>query len=243
MPPYTNRIVKKVLDICARNMTGSITNVATEKHIASITFDDGPDPVYTLKVLELLKKYDAQATFFMTGRCVQSHPEIVKRVAKEGHAIGNHSWDHYAFNIIALKEHWEQIKKCHNALKPYGLRLFRPPYGLTSCKSDVMLFFQGYKTVGWSIDSMDWREPDSKIMEQNLLESIKPGSIILFHDRIYDGGNPERGPIISQEAVTDREPMLRALDGILNRLNKKIQFVTLPVLLRNGRPLRDAMQS
>jgi peptidoglycan-N-acetylglucosamine deacetylase len=238
MPIFMNPIKRKLLDISARNITGSITHVATDKRIASLTFDDGPHPVYTPMLLEILKKYDAHATFFMSGEGAHNHPDIVKKVASAGHAIGNHSWNHHAFTLLTMFECWEQIRKCKKVLKPYGLPLFRPPYGLNNNKSNMVVFLQGYKVVGWSIDSKDWCEPNSEKIENNLLTNIKPGSIILFHDRIFDGGKPQKGPIINQEVITDREPMLFALKGLLERIKTSIQFVTIPVLLRNGCPIR-----
>lgn len=238
---YTNRIIRNVLDVSARNVTGIITSVITEKPIASLTFDDGPDPVYTPKVLDLLKSYEARATFFMVGEGAHSYEDIVKQVARDGHAIGNHSWNHFAFPLIPAVERWEQIRKCQRVLKPYGLQLFRPPYGMNNNRSNIGAFLQGYKVIGWSLDSKDWCETNSKVMMNSIVKNIKPGSIILLHDRIFDGGKCKKGPKVTQEAVIDREPMLSALEGLLERLKGNIQFVTIPVLLSNGRPLRERL--
>jgi peptidoglycan-N-acetylglucosamine deacetylase len=234
----TNKL-RTALGGVAQRATGALTRVITEKPIASLTFDDGPDPFYTPQVLKLLHEYDARATFFMVGEGAHRYPDIVKQVASAGHAIGNHSWSHYAFPLISAAKRWSEIRQCHRVLKPYGLRLFRPPYGMNNNRSNIGAFLQGYKVIGWSVQSHDWRETNSTFMMDNIVKSIKPGSIILFHDRIFDRGKPTIGPKPTEEAAIDRESMLSALTGVLERLKGTTQFVTVPVLLRNGRPMRE----
>jgi peptidoglycan-N-acetylglucosamine deacetylase len=238
---HSNRTVGKLVDFSARNLAGAITRVVTQKPIVSLTFDDGPDPVYTPKVLDLLKNYDAHATFFMVGEGAECYPDIVKQVARDGHAIGNHSWNHLAFPTIPAVDRWKQIRQCQQALKPYGLPLFRPPYGLNNNRSNIGAFLQGYKVIGWSLDSNDWYETDPTLIVDNLANAITPGSIILLHDRIFERRGDINGPVLTQKTVYDREPMLYALAGLLERLNGKTQFVTIPVLLLNGRPLRETV--
>ncbi len=130
---------------------GIIYRVMTKDPVASLTFDDGPDPVYTPKVLDILKEYDALATFFMVGARAHNYPGIVERIDREGHAIGNHSWNHLAFPMIPSVARWKQIRKCQLAIKPYGERLFRPPYGLNSRISRIEVMLQRYKIIGWSL--------------------------------------------------------------------------------------------
>jgi peptidoglycan/xylan/chitin deacetylase (PgdA/CDA1 family) len=228
--------IKKVLNIIRRNGMGIIYRVMTKDPVVSLTFDDGPDPVYTPKVLDILKEYGALATFFMVGVRAHNYPGIVERVDRDGHAIGNHSWNHFAFSMIPSVARWKQIRKCQRAIKPCGQRLFRPPSGLNSRMSRIELMLQGYKIIGWSLSSEDWCERDSKVMADNLVKNIKPGSIILFHDYLFDRGVPIVGPKNSQCAIIDREPMLLALRELLERLKGNIRFVTIPVLLRCGQP-------
>jgi peptidoglycan-N-acetylglucosamine deacetylase len=114
--------------MATRDVIGTISHVHTRESVAALTFDDGPDPEYTPRLLAILERYRAQATFFMTGKAAQAHPELVRRVAQAGHAIGNHSWDHPSFPLISGRERRAQIRACAQALVPYGSRLFRPPY-------------------------------------------------------------------------------------------------------------------
>jgi peptidoglycan-N-acetylglucosamine deacetylase len=236
-----NKIIKNVLNVAMRSVAGIITHVYTENPIASLTFDDGPDPIYTQMVLDILKKFDAHATFFMVGQGAHSHPDIITRVASDGHAIGNHSWDHSSFRIIPSIDRWQQIRRCQKVIRPYGERLFRPPYGLNGKMSNLELSLHGYKVIGWNLSSEDWYESNSEVMVDSLLNNIKFGSIILFHDRLFDGGKPKMGSKLSQEPIIDRGPMLLALRELLERMRGKIQFVTIPVLLRSGRPHREAL--
>jgi peptidoglycan/xylan/chitin deacetylase (PgdA/CDA1 family) len=236
MNSFIKKLIINNLDLVFRHRFGIISHVMTEKPIAAITFDDGPDPIYTPRVLDILRKHDAHATFFMVGEGAHNNPDIVRNVAREGHAIGNHSWHHFAFPLIPWAQQMEDIRRCQRAIKPYGHRIFRPPYGLNDDKSNIGALLHGYRVIGWSLSPEDWREPNPQIMVNNLVENIKAGSIILLHDRIFDEGKPKKGPKLSQNAIVDREPMLSALDNFLEQVKAHIQFVTIPVLLQSGLP-------
>ncbi|HVO73652.1 MAG TPA: polysaccharide deacetylase family protein [Ignavibacteriaceae bacterium] len=237
----TVKILKPLLNVVTRNLTGVITRVITNDPVASLTFDDGPDPIYTPKVIDILGKYDARATFFMVGEAACKHPYIVERVARDGHIIGNHSWNHFAFPYISSVERREQLRKCQQAISPYGSLLFRPPYGLNNKMSNIEIILRGYKVIGWSLDSQDWYEPNSESITDKFVKNIKPGSIILLHDRLFDEGKPVKGPKQIQDAVIDRGVMLFALREFLERINGNIQFVTIPELLKHGRPHRETL--
>lgn len=228
---------KKILRSICRNfgrVYGTICRVTANEPIAALTFDDGPDPVYTAEVLGVLKEFNVRGTFFMVGQSAEAHPDIVNRVAREGHAIGNHSWNHYSFPLISSLERWEQIKKCENAIRPYSQKLLRFPYGMTNkrCKIEAMLM--GFKIIGWSVSSDDWWQADSRLVAGNIISDISPGSIILMHDRLFDMGRPIKGPKNDKEAYIDREPMIIALREILVKLKGKFAFVTIPELLQHA---------
>jgi peptidoglycan/xylan/chitin deacetylase (PgdA/CDA1 family) len=107
-------------DITARPVLETISSVATTEPIAALTFDDGPHPRHTPKLLEILKRYNAKATFFMVGKVASRYPELVKAVADAGHVIGNHSWDHPSFPSLTRSERLSQVLRCAAALNPYG---------------------------------------------------------------------------------------------------------------------------
>jgi peptidoglycan-N-acetylglucosamine deacetylase len=133
----------KVVGVAGRWLLGTITHVVTQDHVVALTFDDGPHPEFTPRLLEILRGHQARATFFMLGEAARRYPDLVKQVATEGHAIGNHSWDHPSFPLITARQQQQQIIACAQALAPYGQRLFRPPYGHQSMPSRLTAFRLG----------------------------------------------------------------------------------------------------
>ena len=105
---------------------GTVSFVQTNERVAALTFDDGPHPDFTPRLLEILKRYDVRSTFFMVGEAAMKRPDLVRRVAEEGHTIGNHSWDHATFPLLSGRERRLQMRRCAKVLEPYGRRLFRP---------------------------------------------------------------------------------------------------------------------
>ena len=195
----------------------------------ALTFDDGPHPYFTPRVLDILSTYDARATFFMIGKRARQYPHLVKKVAKAGHSIGNHSWDHQPFIGLNSKERKGQIHACKKALYPYGEMIFRPPKGYQNYASRIDVFFLKYTVITWSLHVDDWKNRTAKAMMHKLTSSCRPGSIILLHDAVWD---PEF------EGVENRTSMLEALEEFLQRVHARFQFITVPELLKLGRPQR-----
>src|SRR5215470_16653131 len=160
-----------------RGVLGTITHVATDSPVVALTFDDGPDPTWTPRLLEILATRNARATFFMLGRAAAAHRDLVRDVARAGHAIGNHSWDHPSFPLISGAERRAQISRCADALAPHGGRLFRPPFGQQSFASRIDAFVLGYRVVTWNVVAWDWLDHDAEWMTQQLLDRIRAGSI------------------------------------------------------------------
>lgn len=209
---------------------GTITNVSTSKPVAALTFDDGPDPVFTPRLLAVLHKHQAKATFFMVGKAAERHPNIVKEVAVAGHAIGNHSWDHPSFPLITRRERWAQIRACEKAIAPYGQRLFRPPYGDQNLLSRLEASWLGYQVIMYSLTAVDWLDHDAEWMKNRMMTRIQNGSILLLHDSLFH---------YRDNRYADRDPMLNGLDGLLKELGGRFTFVTIPELIRQGRPQRQ----
>ena len=156
----------------------------TEKKIA-LTFDDGPS-IYTLEVLELLKKYNAKGTFFCIGKNIETHPEILQKVINEGHLVGNHSYSHSKFfDFYNAKKITEEIQKTDTLLEKFTSRkinFFRPPYGVTTPSIRRALKVTGHKTIGWNIRSLDGGTKDQELIFNRLIKHICPGGIVLLHD-------------------------------------------------------------
>lgn len=226
------------LKVAVKKVFGSLTNVVTQERVVALTFDDGPHPEYTPRVIEILERHHARATFFMVGQAALQRPELVKRVGEAGHAIGGHSWDHASFRLLAGRERRRQMQACERVFGSYAQALVRPPYGEQSIAARFDAFRLGYEVVGWSVDVGDWYERDASLLSCRLVEWIQPGSIVLLHDALFDQGKPPQGPKLEREANADRESMLKALDMALEQLSGKFRFVTVPELLRHGAPYR-----
>lgn len=154
------------------------------KRIA-LTFDDGPHPVYTPKLLDGLKKRGVKATFFVVGKNAEENPEIIKRMSKEGHLIGNHTYDHVQISALSEKAASEQIVKTDDAifrLTGRHTEFVRPPFGLwkDGLECGIQMF-----PVMWTIDPLDWTTGNTDSVVQKVVSKAKDDDIILLHD-YYD---------------------------------------------------------
>lgn len=182
----------------------------------ALTFDDVPD-AFTNKVLDVLKKYNVKATFFILGYRAEAHPEIVRRMVREGHLIGNHSYNHPLLTKISMDKFERQILRTDTILyriAGYHPKFIRPPYGEINEQQVQWAGKQGYIIVNWNVDSQDWRGLSASRVSRNILSTTRPGSIILQHA----GGN--EGGVLNGT--------LEALPYIIERLERQnYQFVTL----------------
>jgi len=209
-----------------RAALGAVTRVVTTERVVALTFDDGPHAEFTPRLLSILHRHGARATFFMVGTAAARHPELVRLVAAQGHAVGNHSWDHPSFPLIASGERRAQLRACAAALAPYGRRLFRPPYGHLDLASRLDTFRARHEVIGWSFGGEDWLDHDPDWMVDRLVERIQPGTIVVLHDALYH---------VLDEKYADRSPLLAAVDTVLGRFGKTFRFVSLPELFQAGR--------
>ena len=156
----------------------------TEKKIA-LTFDDGPTP-YTLEVLDLLKKYNAKATFFCIGKNIEKHPEILQRIIDEGHLVGNHSYSHSKFfdfyNADKIKEELQKTDALLEKFTSKKINFFRPPYGVTTPSIRRALKITGHKVIGWNIRSLDGGTKNQELIFNRIIKRVSPGGIVLLHD-------------------------------------------------------------
>jgi peptidoglycan/xylan/chitin deacetylase (PgdA/CDA1 family) len=150
----------------------------------ALTFDDGPDKKYTPLILDVLKKREVKATFFVVGIQVAKYGDVLKRITAEGHAIGNHSWDHADLTKRTAEQVAEQISKTdiaiHKALGT-GTDLFRPPYGATDDKVKQSAAAAHQHLVQWTVDTRDWAGTTPEEMLEKVKKQTKPDGIILMH--------------------------------------------------------------
>ncbi|MCQ2214671.1 MAG: polysaccharide deacetylase family protein [Bacteroidales bacterium] len=152
-----------------------------------LTFDDGPDPINTPKLLDVLDKYGVKATFFMIGEKADKYPEVVKEVHRRGHTIGNHTYYHNPWhNFYIHRKYMDELKKAHEAFKRVGVEVtdFRPPLGVTNPTVASACTRMNYKVWGWSIRSFDTMDTPREEVLAKVVKRLKPRSIILLHDRM-----------------------------------------------------------
>jgi peptidoglycan-N-acetylglucosamine deacetylase len=161
--------------------------IPTQAKELFLTFDDGPFPGPTGFVLDQLRAYSAKATFFCIGDNVRKHPDLYKRVVAEGHATGNHTFNHMNGWKTELESYRSNVVKCDEAMasidEGYKPRLFRPPYGKITRRQIAAL--TGYNIIMWDVLSVDYKKSLApETCAQKTIRAIRPGSIILFHDSL-----------------------------------------------------------
>lgn len=165
----------------------AVHSINTNELKIALTFDDGPHPVYTPQVLDLLKNHEAKASFFLIGKNVKDYPFIVERIKDEGHTIENHSFSHSKTIDFKSKKGWIkeieatdfEIQKITGE-KP---KFFRPPYGVTTPHLAAAIRETGHLVIGWNVRSFDTSTKNPQKVVQKILRETQAGSILLLHDR------------------------------------------------------------
>lgn len=164
----------------------STNRINTSDKKVLLTFDDGPH-TNTVKVLEVLKKYDVKALFFVIGKNIQGNEAILKQIVSDGHQIGNHSFSHHNFiDLWSTKKVTKDFVTCQKLIEQYqpNTKLFRPPYGVTNPNIAKAVKTLGLQSIGWNVRSYDTSIKDVEKIKQRVLSQLKPGAIILLHDRL-----------------------------------------------------------
>jgi peptidoglycan/xylan/chitin deacetylase (PgdA/CDA1 family) len=179
----TNWIIKKIF-------SSYVWDIPNTENKIYLTFDDGPIPEITEWVLEELEKHNVKATFFCIGDNIVKHPEIFKKVIGEGHAIGNHTFNHLNGWKTNSETYVENLERCEETIQKSAInnqnsKVFRPPYGKIKKSQAKAIRHLGYKIIMWDVLSVDF---DSNLTKEkcleNVLSNVRSGSIIVFHDSI-----------------------------------------------------------
>jgi peptidoglycan/xylan/chitin deacetylase (PgdA/CDA1 family) len=186
----TNPIIKRIFS----NYVWSIPN--NEKKVF-LTFDDGPIPEITDWVLEQLKTYHCKATFFCIGNNIEKNPDVFTKIVADGHAIGNHTFNHVKGWNTTNKTYFKEVEKCEEIIQKSPIvyrhsKLFRPPYGKIKPSQSIKLRKVGYKIIMWDVLSADYKQTINKEKcLENVIKNVESGSIIVFHDSIKAFSNLE----------------------------------------------------
>ncbi|MDA7424629.1 polysaccharide deacetylase family protein [Thalassococcus lentus] len=172
-------------DVAQRD-AATVMAVRTTTPVVAMTFDDGPHPKLTPLLLDMLKQRKLRATFYLIGNRVVTWPDIVRRIADEGHEIGNHSWSHPNLAKRSTTSVLNEIDRTSDAIFKITGRppvTFRPPYGSFTRRQRLMLYEErNLPTILWSVDPQDWRRPGASVVASRILKGSRPGAIILSHD-------------------------------------------------------------
>lgn len=194
----------------------SFSSVRNNGNYIAMTFDDGPHPSNTPRLLDMLRQRNIKATFYVIGKSVNSYPEITRRIVAEGHEIGNHTYNHPNLTKLSNSQVRDELNLTRTAIinaagvKP---RTMRPPYGALLTRQREMIHSEyGYPTILWDVDPLDWKRPGTAVVKSRILTGTKAGSIVLAHDL----------------HSTTVDAMPSTLDGLLA---KGFRFVTVSQLL------------
>lgn len=164
----------------------SYNSVNTSRPVLALTFDDGPHPELTPKLLDILRAEGVRATFYVIGRNVQTYPEIARRIVSEGHEIANHTWSHPALPSVGAARLGKEITSTSEIIQRVTGRRptnMRPPYGAINERVRQSMYKDhGLDVIMWSVDPLDWKRPGASVVRQRLVDGATPGGILLAHD-------------------------------------------------------------
>lgn len=216
MPTVSASLAPTTAPVVAPATKITFSEVNVDGPYIAITFDDGPHAKNTPKLLDLLAQRHIKATFFVLGQNAAANPEILKRIAAEGHEIANHTWTHLNFSKSsdgAIRNELQRTEKLLVELTGVKPTLTRPPYGAMSQRQRQWVHNEfGYQIILWDVDPLDWKRPGVSVVAHRILTETRAGSIVLSHDI--------HAPTI--------EAMPEVLDGLLA---KGFKFVTVSELI------------
>ena len=177
------------ISLLGDSLMDSLNSVRTTSNVdcrlencIALTFDDGPNQLYTPQVLDILKQYQAYGSFFIIGNRISAHPEIVRRTYREGHDVGNHTWSHPMLDKLSPEQINNEYVSTQEAMVRVGVpasTMFRPPYGIHTAAS---LSTIPTPQMLWNVDPRDWDEKSVDSLVQHVLQESHRGSVVVMHD-------------------------------------------------------------
>jgi peptidoglycan/xylan/chitin deacetylase (PgdA/CDA1 family) len=195
------------------------THGSRDSRRIALTFDDGPDPLRTPALLDALAELGAPATFFVLGQHVDAHPELARRIAREGHEVGNHTYTHPYLPLWRSRDVACELVAADAAIeRATGTvpTIARPPYGGRSPRNVRVFDRHAKRVVLWDVNSFDWKGMTAEAITQRVLARVRPGSIILLHEA-------RTGGEVTVEAVRMLVPALRARGYELSTVSRTLE--------------------
>ena len=189
----------RIVGVSASSRKLPIYNVQKDEKVVSLTFDAAWGNEDTQQLIDTFEEYGVKATFFVVGEWVDKYPESVKALHDAGHEVMNHSNDHAHFNSLSAEQIKKNVNDCNDKVEAVtGVRpiLFRPPYGEYNDNVVQSLTDIGMYTIQWDVDSLDWKDLSAQEIKTRVMNGVKNGSIVLFHNAAKN--TPEALPLILQ---------------------------------------------
>ncbi|WP_165499030.1 polysaccharide deacetylase family protein [Gramella sp. KN1008] len=168
------------------------------ENAVALSFDDGPDE-NSMKILDILDKYEAKAVFFCIGKKIEEKPEIFREILKRGHIVGNHTFSHTRrMGFLSSKRILEEISECDRVAQEVGgvkMNLFRPPFGIINPKTRRALLRSGHTVIGWNVRPYDAITKSPQVIINRITKKLERGDLILLHD------NREKTPDILEQLL------------------------------------------
>ena len=213
--------------------------VETDHPLSALTFDDGPDPEFTPRILEILEYHDVRATFMAMGYNAVRHSHLLREVVAAGHEIGSHTWSHIKLTNATPRQARAEIEHGAREVQDEAgvrVRYFRPPHGRLSDAAMRIVARLGHDIVVWSVTrgELGWQDPD--LVSSHVVDSLGPGEIVDFHDGIgratFDRSS-DLATRLRRRRATEIEALPRILEGARAR---GLRLVTMSELLAAWRP-------
>lgn len=222
---FLRRARARVEHVLLASRYGAIVGVDTSDPVVALTFDDGPHPDVTPRLIDLFARFDAKATHFVVGAAVRANPDLVAALRQAGHVVANHTDRHPSLVRLSRTERRAELRACQDALGDDASPWMRPPYGHydLACARDVRAL--GLRCVTWSAHVEDWRPASADALAERLRKALRPGAIVLLHEALFTTVDP---------TADDRRPLLDALERVLSENAGRARFVTVPELLEHG---------
>ncbi len=205
--------------------------IRTQDPVMALTFDDGPHPIYTPAILDVLEAYQAKSTFFAIGRHLEQYPHIAQSLVDQGHELANHTFSHPDLNRRLRSEIEREVQQTDTLLAPLvksSQPYFRPPYGHANLVVMQALKDMGRPILFWDVDLLDWSGLSVAQMMTMLAKQAHPGAIVLMHDA---SPSPDGSPQASRQKTVELVKQILA-----TYTPQGYRFVTLSELLTLGTP-------
>jgi Predicted xylanase/chitin deacetylase len=195
----------------------AFSEIKTSRKIVALTFDDGPNPPYTGRLLDVLRAEGVPATFFLIGRNAEKHPDVVRRIVAEGHQVGNHTYNHVDLlkaDRATIADEVDRTTTVIQSITGFPAKVVRPPHGFRDAVVMEVMAERNLKVVEWSVSSRDWTNPGVETIVRRTIDKVKSGAVILLHDGDGVAASASRAQTVAAAGLIIRELKARGYEFV-----------------------------